>query len=153
MKRQARGARLAATIDELRCNSEMLHLLLEDLSELPAEPLDRENAEWMLAVVEKMVDNLARQCRLEEEQEYMADVLDQFPSWYPQIEHLQQEQELLRRQLGDIRARLAGEVHRGVVGRETRRQLRDWIQGFRQHDAREGELIHDAFTLDVGAGE
>lgn len=145
--------RLSNAVEELgRCNA-LLRLLTDDLAELLEEPAERATTRWVLGVLEAMLDNLQQQIRHEEEHDYLAEVLEQYPSWHPQVEHLRQQQQLLHRQLREIRERIAAGADDAAVLFEARRQLRDWIEAYNEHQRRETRLIQDAFTLETGVGE
>lgn len=145
-------SRLSSTVERLKHSNDLLHLLMDDLRELLEEPPDTENAQWTLAVLDKMLDNLQQQFELEEQQGYMADVLAQFPSWHPHVEHLRQQHTLLHQQLREMRDRLAAD-RSGIVVREVRRHFDDWMQAYDEHEQRERKLIQEAFTIEPGAGE
>lgn len=145
-------SRLSLTVEKLQRSSALLRLLIDDLRELLEEPPDRENARWMLVVLDKMLENLEQQFELEEQQGYLADVLEQFPSWHPHVEHLRQQHALLHQQLREVRDRLAADRRKTVV-HEMRRHLRDWIQAYEDHERRERDLIQEAFTVEPGAGD
>jgi hypothetical protein len=131
----------------------MLRVLTDDLTELLEEPAEKANTKWVLSVVDTMLDNLKDQFQLEEQDEYLAEVLQHYPNWHPQIEHLRQQHNLLHDQLCEIRERLATDVEESTVPFEARRQLRDWIHTYNEHQRRERQLIQDAFTLETVAGE
>ena len=131
----------------------MLRLLTGQLADLLAEPAENATTLCVVELLDAMLDNLREQFRLEEEQDYLADVLQQYPNWHPEVEHLRQQHSLLHNQLRDIRRRVAAAGDRPTVRYQTRRQLRDWINTYNEHERRETQLIQDAFTLETGAGE
>jgi hypothetical protein len=145
--------RFSETIESLRQVEDLLQLLLDDATELLAEPADAKNGRWLTAVVDKMLANLREQFRIEEQGGYMSDVLEQYPTWHPQVLHLQQEHRLLERQLQEIAGRMQDEQPDQSLSQECRRQLADWINGYRQHRRRETSLVQEAFVLEVGQGE
>lgn len=144
---------ISNTVDKLeRCRG-LLTILIDDLQELLDEKPDRENARWVLAVVDKMLENLDDQFALEEDGGYLDDVLEQYPTWHPQVRQLQQEHRMLHEHLKEARDRLQRESRQGIVSREIFRQLTDWMNAYQNHDRRETALLQDAFTLEVGVGE
>lgn len=147
------GQRAKATAGQLRAANERLSVLMEELRQLLDEPAECENRGAVLSLLDKMLANLQAQFNLQEQEGYLAAVLEQFPSWHPQVEHLQQQHRLLHRQLREIRERIARDVEARVVIREVRRQLRDWMQTYQEHDRRESDLLQEAFILDTGVGE
>jgi len=146
-------ARLSETIDSLQQVEELLQLLLDDATELLAEPADAENDRWLVAIVDKMLANLREQFRIEEHGGYMSNVLEQYPAWHPQILHLQQEHRLLEQQLQEVANRMQSERRDWCLSHECRRQLADWVKWYRQHRRRETALVQQAFVLEVGQGE
>lgn len=145
--------RLSETIGCLRHVQQLLQLLLDDAVELLAEQADDENEQWLAAIVDKMLANLHEQFQIEEQDGYMADVLERYPEWHPQVLHLQQEHQLLEDQLREITTRMRRERLCGRLSRECRRQLQDWITWYREHQRRETALVQEAFVLEVGEGE
>ena len=93
------------------------------------------------------------QGQIETDGEYLENVLEQYPTWHSQIQHLQQEHQLLGGQLRDIAERLRREAEAGGITRQCRRQLKDWIAWYRNHQHREIKLVQEAFVLEVGQGE
>jgi glutamine synthetase adenylyltransferase len=149
----ATTTRFSETIDALRQVEDLLQLLLDDATELLAEPTDEENHRWLVVIVDKMLANLLEQFRIEEHGGYMSNVLEQYPAWHPQILHLQQEHRLLEQQLQEIANRIQSERRDWSLSQECRRQLADWINWYRQHRRREIALVQEAFVLEVGQGE
>lgn len=145
--------RFSETLETLRQVEDLLQLLLDDASELLTEPADAENDKWLTAVVEKILANLREQLRILEQGGYLSDVLEQYPAWHPQVLHLQQEHQLLERQLQEVADRMQVEQRGGRLSQECRRQLTDWIKWYRQHRRREAALVQEAFVLEVGQGE
>jgi hypothetical protein len=147
------NSRFSESIEALRRTQQLLQLLLDDTSELLAEPSDHENDQWLVAIVDKLLANLREQFRIEEDGGYLSHVLEQYPEWHPQVLHLQQEHDLLERQLKEISTRMWRERLADGVTPECRRQTADWIAWYREHQHRETALVQEAFSLEVGQGE
>ncbi len=147
------SSRLSSTIKKLQRSSEAIELLLDDLRTMLEKPASESNARLVGAVLDEMGDNLRIQFELEEEQGYLADVLEQFPNWHPHVEHLREQHELLRRQLREVKERLAKCDQNSALSHEICLQLHDWIQTYAEHEQRERRLMQEAFTLEPGAGE
>jgi len=145
-------SRLSQTVDQFAKSNQLLQALMDDLRKCLNEPPDAENAQAIGKLVGEMVENLEVQARLEQSEEYLQDVFDRFPSWHPHWAHLREQHHLLHRQLCQIRDRL-DQAARPCVSRELRRELSDWLDSYQQNRRREANLIHEAFVLDVGAGE
>lgn len=145
--------RFSETLGCLHHVQQLLQLLLDDAGELLVEQPDEENDQWLSVIVDKVLANLREQFQIEEQGGYMVDVLEQYPEWHPQVVHLQQEHQLLERQLREITTRMRRERLTGLLSCECRRQLQDWITWYRQHQHRETALFQEAFVLEVGQGE
>ncbi len=141
------------TQQQLKSNQELLHILLDDAEDMLREQPDEEYAPWLSAVVDKILENFVDQAQIEEDGNYLEHVLEQYPTWHSQIQHLQDEHQLLEGQLRDIAQRISGEAASGGITRECRRQLKDWIAWYRNHQHREIRLVQEAFVLEVGQGE
>lgn len=145
--------RLTNTVERLAECHQRLDLLLDRLTKVVESPPEQIEATSVTALLDEVLENLDEQFRLEEENDYMADVLERYPTWYPQVRQLQEEHRLLQQHLREVRDRIARENADGTLSREIHRQLRDWLNAYRNHDRRETDLVQEAFTLDVGAGE
>lgn len=145
--------RLTRTVENVAdCNRQIARAIEEFCSRLE-QPTERVDPQELLPVLDRMLDSLQQQFDLEEEAGYLEDVLEQYPNWYPQIRHLQQEHRLLHEQLRENRERVAQETSSSALSSEARRQLLDWMKTFEAHQQRENQLIQEAFRLEVGAGE
>ena len=141
------------TRDRLWPIQRLLRGLLDDADCILSEEFGDDRDHRLAAIVERILSNLGEQFRIEEEGEYLAHVLENYPQWHPQVEHLQQEHRLLEEQLQDISTRIKRQIDSGGVNTECRRQLSDWIAWYRQHQHRERALVQEAFLLEVGQGE
>lgn len=145
--------RLESIVAELRRCNELLRVLSNSLVEQLQEPDDAATRGCVLDILDEMLKNLLQQFQLEEKNGYMAEVLEQFPNWHPQVEHLRQQHGLLHQQLVEIRDRIAAQPADSRLIAEMRRQLVDWTNTYNEHQEREAVLIQDAFTLETGVGE
>jgi len=146
--------RLSNTVETLAECAQRMKQLTGQLAELLQQSDSRAgNATQIASALDDMLDNLNEQFRLEEEHDYLADVLEQYPTWHPQVEQLQREEQLLQRHLQEARDRIARESTDGCLSRESRRQLIDWLDAYHNHVHRETRLVQEAFTLEVGQGE
>lgn len=141
------------TTIELDRYDSLIHELLDDLQEMLEGPVREDERHWALTVMDQVLEYLQAQFDLEERDGYLAEILDEFPNWHPQLEHLQQEHRLLHRQFAEIRDQLKATKPNSELNRELRRHLTDWISFFRQHGQRETKLLQEAFILDVGVGD
>ena len=145
--------RLTNTVERLAECHQRLNVLLDRLAGVVKSPPEQVEAASLTALLDEILENLDEQFRLEEDNDYMADVLERYPTWYPQVRQLQEEHRLLQRHLREVQDRIARENAGSTLSREIHRQLRDWLNAYRNHDRRENDLVQEAFTLDVGAGE
>lgn len=145
--------RITDTVERLARHRELLAVLIDELHDLLNEPDDPANDRFLVEIVDQMLENLDRQFELEEQDGYLADVLDEYPNWHPQVKHLLEEHHMLHEHLRQIRDRLESQVRVRTAPTAIRRQLIDWIDAYRQHDRRETDLLQEAFTLEVGVGE
>ena len=146
-------SRCETTVKSIELYNKRIHQLLDDIQQLLHGLGNEGEREATLSKMNKILDYLAAQFELEEKDGYLAHVLEEFPNWHPQLQHLQQEHRLLHQQFGEIRDRLSATAENSNIASELRRHLSDWIASFQQHQQREDDLLHEAFVLDVGQGE
>lgn len=80
------------------------------------------------------------------EEDYLQEVLDEFPNWQGQVKALQMEQAFLYEDLRDIRNRL----HDNEPLHALFPVLGDWIERLYKHEAEEHRLSQLAVNLDLG---
>ena len=129
------------------------YILLGDLRDLLEEPADDETRRWLLAVLDTLLETLPREFDLEEEDGYMAEVLERYPSWSAQVERLHRDHEILFSKLKELRGRIERNSWVAPIANEVRRDLRDWILKLIAHHRSETRLVHTAMNLEVGAGD
>ena len=137
----------------LKRYTEYEYLLLGDLRDLLEEPVDRQNRRWLLAVVDALLQTLPAEFELREEGGYLSEVLDEYPNWYSQVEHLRAEQTDLCERLRDLRGRLAAHSELDSVRNMLRIELRDWMKRLIAHNRHESRLLHTAINPEVGTGD
>jgi hypothetical protein len=133
--------------------SSLEYILLGDLRDLLEESADEENRKWLLAVLDALVDTLPREFNLEDEDGYMAEVLERYPNWSNQVERLHLDHDLLFLKLKELRGRIERNIWIAPIANEVRRDLRDWILTLVAHNRGETRLIQTAMNLEVGAGD
>ena len=143
----ARDARLLERYTSLE------YILLGDLRDLLEEPSDDETRRWLLAVLDTLLDTLPREFDLEDEDGYMAEVLERYPSWSAQVERLHRDHEILFSKLKELRGRIERNSWVAPIANEVRRDLRDWILKLIAHHRSETRLVQTAMNLEVGAGD
>ncbi len=96
----------AAACETLEDYTALEYILLGDLRDLLEERADKFTRNWLVAVLDALLETLPRQMALKESSGYLSEVLDEYPSWYRHVEDLQNEQRLLVLSLQALRDRL-----------------------------------------------
>jgi len=143
----ARSARL------LERYSSLEYILLGDLRDLLEEPADNENRRWLLAVLDALLETLPAEFDLEDEDGYMAEVLERFPSWSGAVERLHRDHDALFARLKELRGRIEQGNWIAPVANAVRRELRDWMMSLQAHRRGENRLIQTAMNLEIGSGD
>jgi len=86
--------------------------------------------------------------RFEEKNGYMDKVRKREPRLDHAIDQLAAEHRRLDQALDDLIQKVK---QAPILDEDLRARTREWIQGVRQHEAREDELVQDAFNLDISA--
>ena len=129
------------------------YILLGDLRDLLEDGSERENRQWLVAVLDALLETLPREFALRHEGGYLSEVLDRFPSWYSQVEQLRDEQRHLYRKLRQLRERIGRELPYFGLAQELRNDLRDWMNHLVSHHRHERRLVQTAFNLEMGVGD
>lgn len=146
-------SRCNTTIESIDLYNKQICQLLDSIAQSLAEPIREGERRETLEKMDQVLGYLAAQFELEEKDGYLEQVLETYPNWHPQLQHLQQEHHLLHKQFGEIRDRVSQTAVDSSLTNELRRHLNDWITSFQLHQQREDNLVHEAFVLDVGEGE
>jgi hypothetical protein len=97
-----------------------------------------------------MRDHLIHQFRLEEQGGYMQVVRERQPRLERAVRDLRDDHSLLSIGLQEaIRVATAA----ATVDDQVRQSVVGWVQAMREHEARENQLIEEAFDLDFGPGD
>lgn len=142
---------ISNTVKKLRACNQTLRQLTDQAPPILDRSPQESTLQELNTLLDQMIQNLSLQFQIEEAGGFMAGVYEKYPNWHPQVEHLRQQHCLLRKQLQEIRDRLVSGPAAPLT--EVRRQMKDWINTYNEHQAREASLIQDAFILDTGAGE
>ena len=135
------------------CN-EFQYLLLGDLRDILDETPDDSNKRWLLEVLNALIELMPRERSLHEEGGgYLAEVLDEFPSWSRQVNCLQLKKLHLDYALRDLRDRICNQTSWVAVADQISCDLRDWMELFRTLHHAESSLLMDAMLLDIGTGD
>jgi hypothetical protein len=125
-------------------------VLLENVQKLE-EAVGPESGETLEEVCTRLratQTQVTRHFRLEEKNGFLTDVAEREPRLDRAVEHLVAEHRELAQSL-DTLVRKARAT--SVLDNALREAIRGWIARLRDHEARETDLIQDAFTVDLGA--
>lgn len=128
-------------------------LLLGDLLDLLENPDGPEANKWLVAILDALLRILPREFRSKEAEGYLADVLDEYPSWDRQVEQLREQHGLLFRQLQELRNEAQRLGSRERIPLRCRRRANEWIGLLIEHNRQESEMLQIAVNLEVGVGD
>ena len=137
----------------LRHYTELEYILIGDLRDLLEEPIDAENARWLLAILDSLLETLPVEFELKESGGYLNGVLEVYPNWHSQVVNLQSEHEPLCRRLCELRERIAEQDEVEEIAVQLRHDLRDWMHSLIAHNRHESRLLQTAINLEVGCGD
>ncbi len=119
--------------------------LVEDLRDLEATRAT-DQPEGLAARLERTRNQLAEHFRFEEQNGYLASVLERYPHLKGPVQHLVGEHRHLLRSLDELR----GEVQQASLpAGDLGQRVAAWIRQVRRHERRENVLVEDAFNLDL----
>jgi DNA-binding transcriptional ArsR family regulator len=124
--------------------------LLEDLRKLEeaARPASGEGLAELRARLSATQTHVTEHFRFEEQNGYMDAVRKREPRLERTIQQLAEE----HRQLAQSLAVLLEQARAATsLDDPFREAVRRWIERVREHEARENDLVQDAFNLDIGA--
>jgi len=135
-----------------RDNLALEYILLGDLRDLLEEPPTAETRRWLLAVLNALLDTLPSDMN-DDGGEYLAEVLEEYPNWYRQVDELHEEREALFDELYAFRNQIQQRGNLRDVAARLQYELRDWMAMLTAHKRHENRLIMMAYTMEVGAGD
>jgi DNA-binding transcriptional ArsR family regulator len=124
--------------------------LLADLRKLEeaVRPSEGENPKELLARLGATRTHITEHFRFEEQNGYLDAVRQREPRLERIIQQLAEE----HRQLEQSLDTLVGEAQvAATLGESLRQEIQAWVERVRRHEARENDLVQDAFNLDIGA--
>ena len=124
-------------------------VLLADLRELEqaVHPSSGEGLAELRARLGEARADITKHFRFEEQNGYMDVVRKREPRLERNIQQLADEHRRLVESLDGL-VREFGTATK--LGDTLRQEVRAWVERVRQHEARENDLIQDAFNLDIG---
>lgn len=129
------------------------YILLGDLRDLLEEPPTPMNRNWIRAVLDALLATLPREFAFKDENGYLSEVLEEFPSWSSQVDMLVAERDILFEKLQSMRFQLNARVRFKEIAEELKRDLRDWMLSFTAFHRHERRILTSAYTMDVGIGD
>jgi hypothetical protein len=141
-----------AAFDLNEC-TEFEYILLGDLRDLLEDSPNDETRAWLMAVLEALLDTLPKEFALKSRDGYLAVVLDEYPSWDHKVARLETQYVALYRQLRVLRDRLVTRHRLEDVAERLRLELERWMDAFVGLHRDERDLVLEAVTLEVGAGD
>jgi hypothetical protein len=133
--------------------SALEYILLGDLRDVLEEQGDRFTRGWLIAILDALLDTLPREMALKEATGYLNEVLDEYPSWYRQVEDLQNEERLLCLSLQSLRDRLDTSENYAYAAERVKAALRTWMTRLTAHHRHETRILQTAMNLEVGVGD
>jgi len=133
--------------------TEMQYILLGDLREVLEGTPSLSERNWLLTILDALLETLPTQFDLKEEGGYLSEVLDAFPYWQSQVEQLRQEHGPLCESLQKLRDRIFSGSEYKQVAEVVRDDLREWMERLTRHDTKECRLFQDSVNLEVGVGD
>lgn len=126
------------------------HVLLGDLRDMLDEQPDPDATRWLLAVLDTLLDVLPGRFAHEERGGYLAEVIDEFPTWETEVYRLRRERAELHRRLWLLREHVRRHGRSAPLSEFDTRELRAWIDRIEQHDHQETGLLQTAVNLEIG---
>lgn len=140
-------------ISQLGRYAEMQYILLGDLREVLESRPGLAERNWMLTILDALLDTLPKHFSLREEGGYMTEVLKEFPYWEPAVEQLRSEHQPLVQTLSELRERVASGSRYKQVAQVVRDDLASWMAQLQRHENIECRLFQDSMNLEVGVGD
>lgn len=145
--------RTNAVADELRVCSELDALLLDELSDLLNESLDKEDTAWMQSSLTILCETVDREFQLEGSEDYLSAVLEEFPNWDTRVASLREQRDELHQRLHMMRMTLSDLRAETRLVRGWRDTFRQWILEYSQHRRAERDILQEAVVTDIGVGD
>ena len=125
-------------------------VLLEDLRRLDeaTHPASGEGLAELRARLDVTQEHITEHFRFEEQNGYMHAVRAREPRLERAIHQLAEEHRQLARSLEALIERARDTTS---LDDRFRDEVREWVERVRQHEARENDIVQDAFNLDIGA--
>ncbi len=138
------------SVEAIKRCYDLEYLLLGDLRQLVDEPPTAQTRFGMLVTLDRLLENLPRRLELTSEQGYMAEVLEERPNWHDRIENLLDANRDCISRLDELRRRIARELPFAETARRVSQDLREWMDSLESIREHEGQMLQNAFALDIG---
>lgn len=133
--------------------TEMQYILMGDLRELLETPVSKFQRNWLLTILDALLETLPQQFRIKEEGGYMTEVVEAVPYWDAEVEKLRGEHGPLCETLRDLRTRVAEGSQFKEVAEIVRLDLQRWVERMTAHDHHESQLFQNSVNLEIGVGD
>lgn len=142
-------------IEKLKNLSTLEYILLGDLRDVLEEPFSKETRKWMLALLDALLDTIPREFRIRESGGYLEEVIEEFPSWTPQVEKLRSEHDTLEETLQSLRDRLIDDevFQRQLLVQQIREELKEWMHFLIAHNRHEARILQTAMNMEIGGAD
>ncbi len=138
---------------DLRQCTEFEYILLGDLRDLLEDPPSDENRNWLVAVLDALVDTLPKEFALKSRDGYLNEVLMEFPNWDREVDRLEVQHLRLHQRLRELRDSVVTGRALEKIAERLRADLEEWMESFASLHHQERELVMDAVNLEVGTGD
>ncbi len=140
----------AHPIKSLQSCWDLEYILIGDLRQLLNQGCLTEIRQPLLVIIDRLLQNLPDLLRLSSENGYMAAVPQAYPRLLRQFQALQTVNRECIISLQALQARIKSKSNLTTLSQETDSKLRDWITAFENMRSQEGELLQEAYTVDIG---
>ena len=140
-------------VSQLGRYTQMQYTLLGDLREVLESRPGLSQRNWMLTILDALLETLPTQFSLREEGGYMTEVLEAFPYWEDEVEKLRSEHTTLCSSLQDLRDRVHAGSQYKQIAEVLRSELAAWMKCLNDHNSHECRLFQTSVNLEVGCGD
>ena len=137
-------------IKSLKTCWDLEYILIGDLRYLLNQRCRPEIRTPLLVIIDRLLQNLPDLLRLSSENGYMTAVPKTFPRLLRQFQALQTVNRECIASLQALQERIKNKSSVTTLSQETDLKLRAWITAFEKMRSQEGELLQEAYTVDIG---
>lgn len=149
--------RLQPAADASRVDRNVSHDALRTLEDALAAPAPGREGNWLArvhAALADLADALAAQAgRDSESASILSEIAAEEPRFRSRIEHLRREHDDLSASVTSLLTQISPDPDREPDTADIRDRLASVARRFRQHRAREADLIYEAVNINLGIGD